>query len=217
MAGVPVGASIGGVAAAALGGIIIYANLPTKYTIGKHELPTYSYLSETTLKPFTKDGNLQGSQIKTAELFKKSPHLVMAVRRPGCLLCRREAAALSTLLPLLQEKGIQLVAVVHETKGVPEFQPWFKGDVYFDEEKRFYGPKQRWMPTWLGFLRVGTYMNVYKAKKEGASGNMEGEGRLLGGLFFVANDNIPYAYLEKEWGDAADIDEVRQAIEKYKL
>lgn len=90
------------------------------------------------------------------------------------------------------------MAVVHETKGVPEFQPWFKGDVYFDEEvklhnlgiclatknlqKRFYGPKQRWMPTWLGFLRVGTYMNVYKAKKEGASGNMEGEGRLLGGL-----------------------------------
>ena len=38
------------------------------------------------------------------------------------------------------------------------------------------------MPVWLGFLRVGTYMNVYKAKKEGASGNMEGEGRLLGGL-----------------------------------
>ena len=37
------------------------------------------------------------------------------------------------------------------------------------------------------------------------------------GLFFVANDNIPYAYLEKEWGDAADINEVRQAIEKYKL
>ena len=40
----------------------------SRYTIGKHELPTYSYLSEATLKPFTKDGNLQGNQVKVSEI-----------------------------------------------------------------------------------------------------------------------------------------------------
>uniref|UniRef100_A0A1I7XWN7 Peroxiredoxin-like 2A n=1 Tax=Steinernema glaseri TaxID=37863 RepID=A0A1I7XWN7_9BILA len=76
---------------------------------------------------------------------------------------------------------LQLFGVVHEFKGVTDFKPFFKGDVYFDEEKRFYGPNERWLPLWMGFLRVDTYLNTYRAKKQGVEGNMEGEGRLLGG------------------------------------
>lgn len=71
---------------------------------------------------------------------------------------------------------------MHETRGANEFKSWFSGgDVYLDTDRTFYGPNERWLPVWMGFLRFGTYSNVYKAKKAKVEGNMEGEGRLLGG------------------------------------
>ncbi|KAJ1370960.1 hypothetical protein KIN20_032802 [Parelaphostrongylus tenuis] len=141
--------------------------------------------------------------------------MVMAVRRPGCLLCRKEAAELSSLSPILESAGIQLVAVVHEVKGVNEFKPYFKGDVYFDTERHFYGPNQRWLPLWMGFLRIGSYVNIYKAKKAGFHGNTDGEGRLLGGVFLIADNKLLYAHLEKEWGDAANVNEIRDFIKSH--
>ncbi|KAF1764894.1 hypothetical protein GCK72_004845 [Caenorhabditis remanei] len=207
-------------AAAALGGAFIYANLPTYLTIGA-VAPTFAHLAAAKLIPIK--GSLKEietvdkKEIFTAdELFKKGPIMVMAVRRPGCMLCRREAAELHTLLPLLNEKGIGLAAVVHESRGANEFKSYFPGgDVYLDTERTFYGPNERWLPHWVGFLRIGTYSNVYKAKQAKIEGNMEGEGRLLGGVYLIANNNIVYTHLEKEWGDAANIDEVREAVEKF--
>jgi hypothetical protein len=32
------------------------------------------------------------------------------------------------------QKRVKMIAIVHETKGVEEFKPYFKGDVYFDPE-----------------------------------------------------------------------------------
>ncbi|KIH60545.1 hypothetical protein ANCDUO_09203 [Ancylostoma duodenale] len=72
--------------------------------------------------------------VQASSLFSKGPTMVMAVRRPGCMLCRKEAAELSTLEPNMKAAGINLVAVVHETKGVNDFKPYFKGEVYFDKE-----------------------------------------------------------------------------------
>lgn len=43
--------------------------------------------------------------------------MVMAVRRPGCMLCRREAARLSEMKPLLDQVP-KLLALLFET---PEF------------------------------------------------------------------------------------------------
>ncbi|VDO12787.1 unnamed protein product [Haemonchus placei] len=68
----------------------------------------------------------------------------------------------------------------------------------------------------MGFLRVGTYVNAFKAKQAGFVGNADGEGRLLGGIYLIANNELVYSHLEKEWGDAANIDEVRNAIHKFK-
>ncbi|CAI4229683.1 unnamed protein product [Auanema sp. JU1783] len=203
-------------ALAALGGAIVYANLPTRLTIGA-VAPAASYLAQAKLFPIKDDTAVEeNKEFEASQLFKGGPTMVMAVRRPGCLLCRREAARLSDLLPEMKNAGIELVGVVHETKGVKDFQPYFKGNIYFDSEKRFYGPNQRWMPLWMGFLRVGTYMNVYKSKKEGFEGNTAGEGRLLGGVYLIANNEIVWHHLEKEWGDAANIEEVREAIRKFK-
>ncbi|CAJ0586830.1 unnamed protein product, partial [Mesorhabditis spiculigera] len=201
--------TIGYGALAALGGAIIYANLPTRLTIGAIA-PTAQYLASAKLVKIDDEKSVDKSKsLEASTLFNKGPTMVMAVRRPGCLLCRREAAHLSELKSLLDEKKIALIGVVHETKGVNEFKPYFKGDIYFDEEKHFYGPNQRWLPVWMGFLRVGTYRNVWATKQEGFEGNMRGEGRLLGGVYLVDGDRLVWHHLEKEWGDAANIDEVQ--------
>ncbi|KAJ1370962.1 hypothetical protein KIN20_032806 [Parelaphostrongylus tenuis] len=235
-------------ALAALGGAILYANLPTRLTIGA-VTPTVSYLSEAKLISVGDEAKVyEGKVVQASSLFSKGPTMVMAVRRPGCLLCRKEAAELSSLSPILESAGIQLVAVVHEVKGVNEFKPYFKGDVYFDTEvTTLYGPNQRWLPLWMGFLRIGSYVNIYKAKKAGFHGNTDGEGRLLGeywlsvspcdledslavafhgvfvvdcrrvlgGVFLIADNKLLYAHLEKEWGDAANVNEIRDFIKSH--
>uniref|UniRef100_A0A8R1DFC8 Peroxiredoxin-like 2A n=1 Tax=Caenorhabditis japonica TaxID=281687 RepID=A0A8R1DFC8_CAEJA len=205
---------------AALGGALIYANLPTAWTIGA-VAPTFAHLAASKLVPIRgapgEKELVERSELFTGEsLFKKGPIMVMAVRRPGCLLCRREAAELHTLLPLLKENGIGMAAVVHETRGANDFKSWFSGgDVYLDTERHFYGPNERWLPIWMGFLRFGTYSNTYKAKQAKVEGNLVGEGRLLGGVYLIANNTIAYTHLEKEWGDAANIAEVKAAVEKF--
>ena len=52
------------------------------------------------------------------------------------------------------------------------------------------------------------------AWKEGISNNMEGEGRLLGGLFVIGpkSQGIIMEYKEKEFGDAAPLEEVTDAV-----
>ncbi|RCN30030.1 hypothetical protein ANCCAN_24202, partial [Ancylostoma caninum] len=133
-------------ALAALGGAFLYANLPTRLTIGA-VAPTASYLSGAKLIPIPDESRVDETKMMEASsLFSKGPTMVMAVRRPGCMLCRKEAAELSTLEPNMKAAGINLVAVVHETKGVNDFKPYFKGEVYFDKERHFYGPNQRWLP-----------------------------------------------------------------------
>uniref|UniRef100_A0A914WST4 Peroxiredoxin-like 2A n=1 Tax=Plectus sambesii TaxID=2011161 RepID=A0A914WST4_9BILA len=201
-------------AAAAVTGVAIYANLPTRMTLGAI-LPTLSYLADAPLKKMDNEQSvLTATPIKASELWKGQPTLVMAVRRPGCLLCREEAAALSALKPELDKAGIRLCGVVHETRGVDKFKPYFQGDLYYDVERRFYGPNERWMPVWMGFLRLGTYLNVYRAKQKGFEGNLKGEGRLLGGVYLINNDKIVWEHLESEWGDTTTADEVREAVRK---
>ncbi|CAB3998381.1 Hypothetical predicted protein [Paramuricea clavata] len=104
-------------------------------------------------------------------------------------LCREEASVLSSLKAELDQRGIPLIGVVHETIGVEEFKPFFKGDIYLDDQSG------------------------------GFHGNMDGEGRLMGGLFVVgaADQGVLLEYREKVWGDHADIEVVRAAVENIKI
>uniref|UniRef100_A0A914UTU5 Uncharacterized protein n=1 Tax=Plectus sambesii TaxID=2011161 RepID=A0A914UTU5_9BILA len=67
----------------ALIALIVYANLPTKYTLGA-QAADYDYLSKA---PLTKlEGWVEGGQkttIPAAALWKDSGILLMVVRRPG--------------------------------------------------------------------------------------------------------------------------------------
>lgn len=40
------------------------------------------------------------------------------------------------------------------------------------------------MPLWMGFFRLSTYINGYKTRNEGFTGDFVGEGRLLGGKIY---------------------------------
>jgi len=61
-------------------------------------------------------------------------------------------------------------------------------------------------------------MNVQRAKSKGVQGNMEGEGRLLGGLIVVGpNDQgVLFEYREEVWGDHAKLEDVLAACKKIK-
>uniref|UniRef100_A0A914I164 Peroxiredoxin-like 2A n=1 Tax=Globodera rostochiensis TaxID=31243 RepID=A0A914I164_GLORO len=197
-----------GAIAAALSGIILYANLPTRMTIGAI-VPTVEYLAGTRLKKLElghgAQSALAGPEIKAGELFNSgSPLLVMA------------ASALCNARDRFADKGVRVVGVVHEQLGVDQFRPFLScaDAIYWDEEKRFFGPSQRWLPLWMGFLRLSTYVNYYKTSKAGFDGNKEGEGRLLGGVYLVNGDKMLFAHLEQEWGDEANMNKLLDAVAK---
>jgi len=132
-------------------------------------------------------------------------------------LCREEAAGLSSLKPELDARGFNLYAVVHQRLGHKEFQPYLKGEIYLDKERRFYGPKERWMFL-SGFIRPSIWMSFFRANKKGFEGNMAGEGRLLGGVFVVGpgGEGILYEHRESEWGDHANTTEILEAVKRSK-
>ncbi|GFO33243.1 redox-regulatory protein fam213a [Plakobranchus ocellatus] len=124
----------------------------------------------------------------------------------------QEAQGLSSLRPQLDALSVPLYAVVHENLGVAEFQPFFDGEIFLDQERGFYGPVERTMFL-SGILRTSVMKKIYNAKPEG---NLKGEGRILGGVFVVGagHQGILLEHREKEFGDYADTTEVLAAAKK---
>ncbi|XP_012518680.1 PREDICTED: redox-regulatory protein FAM213A [Propithecus coquereli] len=153
---------------------------------------------------------LEDIDLKTLEKGVRVPE-------PPCLL--QEAADLSSLKPKLDELGVPLYAVVkeHIRTEVKDFQPYFKGEIFLDEKKRFYGPQRRKM-MFMGFIRLGVWYNFFRAWNGGFSGNLEGEGFILGGVFVVGpgKQGILLEHREKEFGDKVNPLSVLEAARKIK-
>ncbi|XP_073430909.1 peroxiredoxin-like 2A [Dendrobates tinctorius] len=201
--------SVGALGAAVIG--IIFAN--TDYFLPTTDKATLEYLEDTDLKPISDDSRT----LKAKELWERNGAVIMAVRRPGCFLCREEASEISQLKPELDKLGIPLYGVVKEKIGteIDDFQPYFKGDLFLDIKKRFYGPQKRKMML-LGFIRLGVWQNFRRAWKAGFEGNLEGEGLILGGVFVVGSgkQGILLEHREKEFGDKANLTAVLEAAKK---
>ncbi|XP_034518674.1 peroxiredoxin-like 2A isoform X3 [Ailuropoda melanoleuca] len=174
--------SIGAGALGAAALALLLAN--TDVFLSKSQKATLEYLEDIDLKTLEKEPRT----FKAKELWEKNGAVIMAVRRPGCFLCREEAADLSSLKPKLDELGVPLYAVVKEQirTEVQDFQPYFKGEIFLDEKKKFYGPQRRKM-MFMGFVRLGVWYNFFRARNGGFSGNLEGEGFILGGVFVVGS------------------------------
>ena len=133
-----IGGYLGYGAISAVLGAVLYANIPTRYTIG-NTVPKVAHLANAKLvKLNTEKDALSGKPILAKEIFDNGPTLVMAARRPGCTFCRKEASELSSIKDKLDAAGVQLIAVVHEYQGADQFKPFLKGDVYFDTQVRCY-------------------------------------------------------------------------------
>lgn len=81
--------------------------------------------------------SLQASSLWTGDA---AATVLLLLRRPGCILCRDTAQALSALKPQLDEADVRLVCVVHEhiPREVKAFQQggFWASEVYFDEGKQ---------------------------------------------------------------------------------
>ncbi|XP_076980853.1 peroxiredoxin-like 2A isoform X1 [Tamandua tetradactyla] len=205
--------SIGAGALGAAAVALLLAN--TDLFLSKPQKATLEYLEDIDLKTLEKEPRT----FKAKELWEKNGAVIMAVRRPGCFLCREEAADLSSLKSKLDELGIPLYAVVKEQirTEVQDFQPYFKGEIFLDEKKKFYGPQRRKM-MFMGFIRLGVWSNFFRARNGGFSGNLEGEGFILGGVFVLGSgkQGILLEHREKEFGDKVNPVSVLEAARKIK-
>jgi len=135
-------------------------------------------------------------------------------------LCREEARELSSLSDEFKKLDFNLVGVVHETLGTDEFhEKFFTGhDLYLDQERSFYNLLgNRWLGV-TGFLRPSVWQNINRAKAKNVEGNMEGEGRLLGGLLVIGpgDTGVLFEHREEVWGDHADREKVLEACKSLK-
>jgi len=130
-------------------------------------------------------------------------------------LCREEAKELSSIRPQLG--SINLVGVVHETLGAGEFAAnYLGGDLYLDKDRAFFNYLgNRWLG-FTGFFSPTVWSNIKRAKSKGVEGNMEGEGRLLGGLLVIGpgDKGVVFEHREEVWGDHADPNKVLEAVKK---
>ncbi|OXB68064.1 hypothetical protein ASZ78_003305 [Callipepla squamata] len=188
-----------GAIGAAITGIVL-AN--TDLFLSKPEKATLEFLEGIELKTL---GSEQRT-FKAGELWKKNGAVIMA-----------EASELSSLKPQLSKLGVPLYAVVKEKTGteVEDFQHYFKGEIFLDEKRGFYGPRKRKMML-SGFFRIGVWQNFFRAWRSGYSGNLEGEGFTLGGVYVIGagRQGVLLEHREKEFGDKVSLPSVLEAAEK---
>ncbi|CAM9360948.1 unnamed protein product [Hapterophycus canaliculatus] len=158
-----------------------------------------------------------GKSFPAGDLWKDQSAIIFVVRRPGCPLCREHALDLSNKQPDFAAKGVKLLGVVHEKLGVEEFSGFFKnGEIYFDQEKSFFNALgMRWEGL-SSMMKPSVIKNAKRASAKGVSGNLKGEGRLLGGLLVVGGEGDPdiaFEHREAVFGDHASMDDIMAAVE----
>lgn len=135
-------------------------------------------------------------------------------------MCREEAQGLASKRDDFAALGVKLVAVVHEANGVDKFRPYFggEGNIFLDSDRSLM--KALWLGKGDGYLGIigmvlpSVIRNARRAKaKKGLKGNMEGEGRHLGGLLVMkaGDGGVVFQHNEAVFGDHADLADVLAA------
>ncbi|KAI9018935.1 hypothetical protein DFJ74DRAFT_675324 [Hyaloraphidium curvatum] len=116
--------------------------------------------------------------------------------------------------------GVRLVAVIKENKpleiaGFREFWPE-PLELFLDESKAFYrdvagGELNK--ASFFSLFGSSLRQNAARAESKGYSGNMKGEGFILGGIGVYDKDKgVVYSYAEKEFGDHAPLEDLLAAV-----
>lgn len=164
--------------------------------------------AETLASATLRDQN--GADVKARSLWETQPALILAVRRPGCVLCRAEALELWKLKSELDSLNVNLVCFVHEwiEQEIASFSPAFwPGPVYHDTQKEFYrgfGNGKLRKANILSLLNPlgAVWGRLRKAQGVVKESNMIGDGFTLGGIWLMkpGDGGIAAAWLEKDAG-----------------
>lgn len=121
----------------------------------------------------------------------------------------------------LNEKGVEMVAIVHEELGVEEFRSgfWPSDPIYLNSDLSMFAAinndrKVKKQSVLSGLFSMDMWRRVRQAKDAGVEGNLKGEGSVLGGILLIgAGQNGPkWIRTEKSFGDHASNEEILQSI-----
>uniref|UniRef100_A0A3Q1F9U9 Peroxiredoxin-like 2A n=1 Tax=Acanthochromis polyacanthus TaxID=80966 RepID=A0A3Q1F9U9_9TELE len=117
----------------------------------------------------------------------------------------------SRKLVVLSLDGFFLTLWVKDNVGteVHNVKPFFKGEIFLEEKRQLYEKCEEKMGL-LEFLCVGVWMNGLRVFKNGFSGNVLGEGFVLGGVFVIrrGEQGILLEHREIEFGHKVNTQEV---------
>lgn len=206
-------------------------------------LPSTASLADAPLKPLGLAAG-GGAVVKASSLWRDKPAVIVAVRRPGCQLCRAEVKdLLARVKPQLEGADVRLVAILHEevTAEVAEFKSDFwPGELYLDETKAVYaalggGAVRRgsllsflnpWSRIWCALAtsaRAARRLDAARAHRTHVKAsnrvveksNLVGDGLTFGGLLVIRRDGgVQYAFQEQTFGDHAPPEDVLDAALK---
>lgn len=165
--------------------------------------------------------------IPLSSLWSKDnkPVLIYAVRRPGCLLCRDNAASIWAKKDDFEKLGVTLAAVVHQAlpAEIAAFQPqYWGGPLYLDAEKALYhalGDGTVRTAGLSGLLNLGVWKRILAAKNRlGDGGNTVGDSSVLGGVLLVtggsAAPRLAYVDIERTFGEFKGVEAYLEAAKK---
>lgn len=166
---------------------------------------------------------LRASRQVIREAHVNSPQakasVCFVVKRPGCVLCFEQGAALSELMNEFAENSVAAWAVVKEINTDNEgllslYQNYFRFPFFRDEQLALYSALgDRRIPSLFKIAR--RYFGAKKRlKTKGIEGSMigKGEGMILGGVvIFDRNGCVQYVHQEK-FAKELPVDEIRAAL-----
>lgn len=133
----------------------------------------------------------RGDSVLLSDAWRERPVVLKVLARLGCAMCRYEAQALSDLQPILEERGVGLVAVVFEDVDLEQFLKYgyWKWDIFVDPKRQVY------RAAGLAKMSLGQTLKSLFSKRttkclqqlEGLNipYNLRGDMRQLGGTFVI--------------------------------
>lgn len=157
------------------------------------------------------------------QLVASNPVLILAVRRPGCVLCRAQAQRLWQRKGEVEALGFKVVCVVHQSlpTEVEAFaKSFWTGPLYLDPTKSLYKLLHNGRVRKGGimsFFNANVWARIRSATREVSDHNLTGDGTTLGGMLLVAKGGTFYTlFPEKDFGDYPPLEEVLAAAAKLK-
>ena len=149
---------------------------------------------------------------------KAKASVCFVVKRPGCVLCFEQGAALSDLIAEFEDNQVGAWAVVKEVvdpEGVLNlYQQYFRFPFFLDAKRALYTALGERRIKLLSKKILKLSMLKKRCKEKGIEGNIlgKGEGMILGGVIvFDRRGNIRYAHQE-QFSHELPVDEIRAAI-----